>query len=460
MNLENMKSNKIKMILQFSIPSIIAMILTSLISVADGFFIGNYVGKEGLAAVNLGLPIVYLFLAVGLMVSVGGISIAGVLLGGKDIKKCNDVFNQTMSTTIAANVLLSIIMWFCLEPLCDFLNAKGQTGTFFKAYYGIMLLELPIRMINSSFGMFIRGEGKPQYFMKMNALNVLLNIILDYIFVRWFQWGVQGVALASLLSVVVTLLFVIRFFVKKSKVYKIRRFTFSADVLRSTLFNGSSEFVGEMSLCISMFAYNYVILKYIGINGVTAFTIVGYIAFIFNMVVIGFGQGIVPLVSFSYGAEEPLLAIHLRRLTNFMVLAVGGVVMLLVAAGAGGYSSLFVKSEEVRTMVGAGAAIFGLSFLFSGTNAIASFYFTAIGKAKESAVISSARGLVILLICIFTLPSMFGMVGVWLVAPVTEVITLFLSLGFMYQDKKKILYCEKVSSKEETHGGNSYSGSC
>lgn len=436
MNLESIQNNKIKTILQFSIPSIIAMVLTSLITVADGFFIGNYVGKEGLAAVNLGLPIVYLYLAVGLMVSVGGVAIAGITLGGGDIKKCNNIFNQTMCTAMVATILLSVIMWLCLDPMLHVLNTDVKVAGFFKDYYGIMLLELPIMVINASFGMFIRGEGKPQFFMQTNILNVLLNILLDYLFVRWFHFGVKGVAVASLLSALVILCCILYFFIKKSSIYKFCGFSFSGKILQSTLLNGSSEFVGEMSMSISMFAYNFVILKNIGVDGVTAFTIVGYISYIFSMIIVGFGQGASPLISFTFGAKEHFLAASLRRITNFMVFIAGTVVLLLVSIGSGGYSSLFVKNEIVEQMVHSGVIIFAVSFLFSGINTITSFYFTSIGKAKESAVISSARGLVILLICIFTLPLLLGMTGVWLVAPVTESLTLLLSLFFIGKEHK------------------------
>ncbi|MEN1760390.1 MATE family efflux transporter [Anoxynatronum sibiricum] len=422
------------MLLQFSIPSIIAMVLTSLITVADGYFIGNYVGKEGLAAVNLGLPMIYFYLAVGLMISVGGMAIAGMALGSGDIKKCNSVFNQTMCMTLVSTVLVSSFMWFLFDPLLHILNADAQVAGFFKDYYGIMLLQLPIMVINASFGMFIRGEGKPQYFMQVNILNVLLNILFDYLFVRWFSWGVKGVAVASLLSAIMTLVCILYFFIKKSSVYKFRRFTFSSVVLKNTLFNGSSEFVGEMSMSISMFAYNFVILKNIGVDGVTAFTIVGYIAYIFNMVLIGFGQGASPLISFAYGAKEHLLAANLRRITTFMVLTAGAVVFLLVLVASGWYSSLFVKSDVVEPLVRSGMIIFSVSFLFSGVNTISAFYFTSIGRAKESAIISSARSLFILLICIFTLPPLFGMTGVWLVAPMTEILTLFISLYFIRQE--------------------------
>ncbi len=137
----------------------------------------------------------------------------------------------------------------------------------------------------------------------------------------------------------------------KSDIYKLRRFTYSGEVMRDTLLNGSSEFIGEMSLCISMFAYNYVILKNIGVDGVTAFTIVGYVAYVFSMVVIGFGQGSVPLFSFTYGAKERALATELRRLTTRMVLIAGAVVYGLVLLSSRWYGGLFVNSEAVDARV-------------------------------------------------------------------------------------------------------------
>lgn len=297
-----------------------------------------------------------------------------------------------------------------------------------------MLFQLPIMVVNASFGMFIRGEGKPQFFMIVNILNVILNIFLDYWFVSNLNWGVTGVAVASLTSAIATLFCILCLFIIKTKAFKFRMFRFSAEVFKSSILNGSSEFVGEMSLCISMFAYNFVILKNIGVDGVTAFTIVGYIAYVFSMILIGFGQGASPLISFTYGAKEHMLAANLRRITNLMVLIAGIMVFLFVMVGSRWYSSLFVKSKTVEKMVESGVILFAVSFLFSGINTISSFYFTAIGRAKESAIISFARGLVILLICIFTLPPILGLTGVWLVAPITEALTLFLSLYFIISE--------------------------
>ena len=444
MDLEKIRLNTVKIMLQFSIPAIIAMVLTSLISIADGYFAGNYVGKEGIAAVNLGLPILYLYLALGLMMSVGGVAIAGIALGKKDIQKSNNVFNQTILTTLIISVVLSIIVLLFFRPVMNMLHVSNEVETYFRQYYMIMIFVYPIMILNSSFGMFIRGEGNPQFFMMISILSVICNIILDYLFVRWFSWGIVGIAVASLISVLLGALCSISFFLKKSNVFKFQKFDFSKEDLTNTILNGGSEFIGEMSMCIAMYAYNWVIMKNFGVDGVAAFTIVGYTSYIFSMVIIGFGQGASPLLSFTYGAKELELVKRIRRIANLFAFCAGIIVMFFMLAAADWYSKLFVKNENVTTMVDSGIKIFVISFLFEGVNTITSMYFTSIGKAKESAIISSSRGLVILLICIFTLPVLFGITGVWLVGPVTEVVTILLTLYFIWandHDVKKMQRC-------------------
>ncbi len=424
MNLEQMKQDTAKMIWKFSIPAIISMILTSLVTIADGFFIGNYVGKEGIAAVNLGLPIIYLYLGVGLMVSIGGVAIAGMALGAGDRDACEQAFRQTIVTTLVFSVLLGCIIACCFGPMLSILRAEGQVAAHFRDYYQIMLLELPVMVVNSSFGMFIRGEGRPEYYMKISLINVILNIFLDHVFACRLQMGVAGIGLASLLAAVVSLICILYFFMRKARVYRLGKFRFSREVCVHSLLNGSSEFIGEMSTGIAMFAYNFVIMRKIGADGVTAFTIVGYVAYLFSMVIVGFGQGSSPLVSFCYGAEEKALAADIRRRTSRYVSVAGVTVFLVMAGISDWYGGLFVASEHVRAMVGGGILIFMVSFFFSGVNSITSFYFTATGRAFESALISFSRGLVVLLACIFLLPAVFGMTGVWLAAPVTEAVTL------------------------------------
>lgn len=435
MNLEQIKQDPTKMILRFSVPAIISMMLTAFITIVDGFFMGNYVGKEGIAAVNLGLPIVYLYLGVGLMISIGGVAMAGMALGAGERETSNRIFRQTIVTVIGAALFISCVMLFCFSPMLSFLKADTKVIRYFQEYYWIMLLELPVMVVNSSFGMFIRGEGNPSYYMKVTVLNALMNIILDYLFAGRLFWGAGGIAMASLLAGAVSLFCILYYFLRKARLYRLGAFRFSGKVFLKGILNGSSEFIGEMSTGIAMFAYNFVIMRKVGVDGVTAFTIAGYVAYGFSMLVVGFGQGASPLMSFTYGAGEYDLAAGLRRRTNQYVFWAGVLVFLVMGGTSGWYGHIFVKNEEIEGMIQSGMMIFTSSFFFAGLNAITSFYFTSTGRAFESAVISLSRGLVVLLACIFTLPALLGMTGVWMAAPVTEAVTLMLTGGFLYREK-------------------------
>lgn len=439
MNLEVIRNRVPQTVLKFAIPSIIAMILTSLITIVDGYFIGNYIGKDGIAAVNLGLPMLYIFLALGIMVGVGGSSISGRLLGGKKLKESINVFNQTIFTTLITLVVLSIVMLLLFSSIAAIFNLEELVILYFKKYYFIMIFVYPFMMLNTNLGMFIRTEGRPEVFMLITILSVTLNWILDYTFITVLNLGISGVAFASLISVITGLFCMVLYFKLKSNVFKFTKFKFSNEVLRDTYLNGSSELIGQLSMSITLFVFNFIILREVGTIGVAAFTIVGYVAYIFGMIVIGFGQGASPVISFCYGANEHGLSRNIRRVTNIYVLGLGVLTFFILNLASDWYSNLFVKNSDVQTLVMSGISIFSFAFLFLGVNVITSFYFTSIGKAKESALISASRGLVILLIAILILPSIWGMTGVWLVAPVTEIITILLTLIFVVKSDKELV---------------------
>ena len=434
MDLEKIEKHRGKVILQFAIPSIIAMILTSLINIVDGFFIGNYIGTEGLAAVNLGLPIVYLYLAIGLMIGVGGISIAGRLLGADKIEACNQVFRQTIMLCVIVSFTLTFVMYFVLEPVSKLFEADVVTRQYFHTYHGILIFELPLMVIISTLGMFIRGEGNPVFVMVTNVVAVVLNVIFNYIFVGPLGLGIAGIAWASFLSAAIVLGISSIYLMKDAKVFRFGKFSFDKDILKEMLFNGSSEFIGEFAMCLSMAAYNTVVLEQAGVDGVAAFTIIGYVSYVFSMIIVGFGQGIVPIISFAYGAKQSLIARQVRNTTLKMVAGVAVGIFCIMSLLAGWYSSLFSNSTQVVSLVAPGLKMQMSSFVFAGINTIASFYFTAVGRAKESAVISASRGLVVLMIAIFVLPALLGITGVWLVSLTTESITLIFTLVYIRRD--------------------------
>lgn len=438
MDMKQIKESKLKTILQFSIPSIIAMLLETVITITDGYFTGNYVGEDALAAINLGLPILYFYLGVGLCVGVGGTVICGRLLGAKDKHKASEVFSQTIVTATIICILTSLVVLLLFTPILKVLRADGNLSIYFTQYYRIMLLNYPLMVIGTILGMFIRVDGKPQVCMVVSIVSCILNVILDYILVGRLAMGVQGSAIASLTVQAIAVIVQFIYFIRASLSIRFRCYRFDRAVNRETIFNGSSEFIGEMASAISMFAFNYVLMKYVGTEGVAAFTILGFAVYGYSMIAIGFGQGLTTLVSVCWGAKEQETAMKLRNMTNKILFGIGVLFAMFFLVLGRRYAGMFGCSSSVVDMVSVGFRFYAITFLIMGYDVINSMYFTSCGDALSSALISSLRGIVLLLVFTLIFPAIWGMTGVWMAAPVTEALTAIVSVWLIMKQKKII----------------------
>ena len=438
MDIREIKENKLKTILQFSVPSIIAMLLQTAITITDGYFTGNYVGENALAAINLGLPILYFYLGVGLCVGVGGTVICGRLLGAKDKHKASEVFSQTLATAVAICILTSIAVFLLFSPILKVLRADGELFGFFTRYYRIMLFTYPLMVVGTILGMFLRLDGKPQICMLVGILSSVLNAILDFLFVGRLSMGVQGSAIASLIVQIIGVCVQLVWFLRPAGSIGFRCFRFDKAVSRETIMNGSSEFIGEMASAISMFAFNYVLMKYVGSEGVAAFTILGFAVYGYSMVAIGFGQGLTPLASVCWGAKEHKTAMELRGMTNQILFTIGFLFAVFFFIFGKRYAGMFGCSENVADMVSAGFQIYAVTFLFMGYDVINSMYFTSCGDALSSALISSLRGIILLLGFTFLFSALWGMTGVWLAAPASESLTMIVTVWLITKHKKEL----------------------
>ena len=450
MNIKEIKKNKLKTILQFSVPSIIAMLLQTAITITDGYFTGNYVGENALAAVNIGLPILYFYLGIGLSIGVGGSVISGRMLGAKEKNKAWEVFSQTQVTAVIACIIVSLVVALLFTPILKVLKADGDLAVYFTRYYQIMLVGYPLMVMSTILSMFIRIDGKPQVCMIVSIASCILNIVFDDIFVGRLALGVEGSAVASLIVQAFAVIVQIVYFIKASSILQFKRFRFDRAIKKETILNGSSEFIGEMASAVSMFAYNFVLMKYVGVEGVAAFTVLGFAVYGYSMIAIGFGQGITPLVSICFGAEEYHTAMKLRDITNRILFVTGALFAVAFWLAGKKYAAMFGCSGGVVEMVSSGFRILSVSFLIMGYDVTNSMYFTSCGDAFSSAVISSLRGIVLLLAFILIFPAIWGMTGVWMAAPVTEVITAIVSVFLIMKQKMIIergdMHCRKKTA--------------
>ena len=292
--------------------------------------------------------------------------------------------------------------------------------------------------------MFIRVNGKPQLCMLVSIAGCILNVVLDYMFVARMELGVKGSAIGSLLVQLVTVLAQLMFFFLPDTIVRFRRFVFDREVGKEMILNGSSEFIGEMASAISMFAFNYVLMKYVGADGVAAFTILGFVVYGYSMVCIGFGQGISPIVSICWGAKEKETATKIRSITNRILLAIGTLTALSFFIAGKRYAEIFGCSNSIADMVATGFRIYAITFLAMGYDVTGSMYFTSCGDAKSSAIISSLRGIVLLLAFILIFPAIFGMNGVWMTSPCAETLTAIVTFVLIRRQVRK--------NKEEENG--------
>lgn len=433
------KSSLLKTFLQYSIPCILGMFLTSFITVVDGMFIGWKLGGKGLAAVNLTLPVLYVLLGLTIMVGVGGVTLALQSLGEKDLQRANKRFTFTILLNTMVSILAAILLIGFRDMVIGFLKAEGELYYYVKDYLGTMSYFYTFMMMNITFSMFIRGEGKPQLSLLFGILANVLNIILDYLLIIRFDYGIKGAALASGLSVVIAFTLGLLYFTGGRSVFRYCCISFDKEDFKSIIFNGSSEFIGQISISITTFLFNLVIIRNLGVNGVAAFTIVGYISLIEYMVLTGIAQGIHPLISYSYGAKDRDAILLLLSLGTGAVAVVGAVAFILSFAATEGIIRIFAHGNaDLMNMANYGIKLYSIAFLINGYNVVSSAYFTSLGDARSSLLISALRSLVLVTIFIIVLPPLIGVSGIWITVPLTEAVTFLVAWLYIRRSRASL----------------------
>lgn len=433
----------VKCFFVYSVPCIIGMFLTSFITIVDGIFIGNKLGGKGLAAVNLTLPVLYLLLGLTIMIGVGGVTLATQSLGAVDTARARKRFTLTLVLCVSVVLPVVLLLRVFLGDIVTILGAGDMLKSYVSDYLGTISFFYPFMMMNIIFSMFVRGEGKPQTSLFFGIAGNIVNIILDYLFIFRFDYGIRGAALASGIAVLLPFLLGCAYFVSGRSAYRFVKPDFDGRDVKSIFYNGSSEFIGQISICITTYLFNYVILRRIGIDGVAAFTIIGYVSFIEYMVITGIAQGVNTLVSYSFGARDRATIERLFSIAVKTTVAVGAAAFIISLAASKGIAGLFSgTSRGIVEIAGIGMKIYSFAFLLNGYNMAASSYFTSLGDAKTSAVISSLRSLLLISVFILVLPPMFGDTGIWLAVPLTEAVTFAVSLLCITRSGSKLQFTD------------------
>lgn len=416
-----------KLFIKFTIPSIIGMIFVGIQGIIDGLFVGNVLGGNALASVNLVQPYMQIIMAAALIISVGAQSIIGINLGKGESEKAQNIFRTASILLILISILVTILGVFFSEKIALILGANEvllegsstyiQIISYFTAFIAVMFL----------FEMVVRVIGKPNISLVSMIISVVLNIVLDYLLINKFNLGIKGAALATGISYTMAFLINMIPFVSKKTIINLYKGKFDKSVLFQMIYNGSSEGVSSISNAISMFLFNTALMKIAGENGIAAFSIINYIAQVGYMVLFGISDGIRPIISYNFGAENENRVNKTLKISIIVNIIIGAIIFIVMSTFSKQLIEIFLKDGKyVVEIASTGAKIYGIAFLFNGTNILISSYFTAIDDPKNSIIVAMSRGIVFILIGIVILPYIFGINGIWMTIVFADIITILL----------------------------------
>ena len=423
-------------IIRSVLPSIGMVLVTSIYSIVDGFFVSNFAGKTGFAAVNLTFPAIMMIGSLGLMIGTGGGALVAKIKGEGYPQKANRVFTMLVQFCLAIGVVLGALLAIGAPVVSRWLGADEPMMDECVQYIRLSMIGMPGFVLQCAFQSFYMAAERPQLGTHMSVVAGVTNIVLDAILVWGLGMGVAGAAIATSAGCLVGGLFPLFYFSSRHNKgsLHIMPTRFIWPYIGKACLNGLSEYVGNISMNIVTICYNLQLMRYLGEDGVSAYGVMMYIAFIFVAVFIGYNIGITPIIGYHYGAGDVGEERSLLR-KSMTIIGVLGVAMTLTAElFAGPLARVFVGYDEALTSLTIRAMrLYMLAFVVCGLNMFVSALFTGLNNGVVSAVAAFTRTLVFELSCVWLLPALFGIDGIWVAWPIAEVLSLIMSVFLLFR---------------------------
>lgn len=431
-----------KKLIKFTLPTIVMMIFTSIYGVVDGLFISNVVKGSAFASVNLIMPALMIIGTIGFMFGTGGSAIISKTLGEGDDERANRYFSMLIYLEIILGVVFTIIGLIFLKPIAGLLGATEEMMPDCLTYGRILLIGMTAFILQNSFQSFLVSAEKPGFGLIISIIAGVTNIVLDFLFIYVFRWGVAGAAWATITSQFVGAIIPLIYFIRKNKSrLKLCKTKFEWSPIAKTCTNGSSEMVTNLSMSLVNILFNAKLMEMAGANGVSAYGIIMYVGFLFSGTYLGYSVGSAPIISYHFGAgnKDELKSLFKKSLKLLGIVAIA--MTLLAELFARPLANIFVSyDKDLLKLTITALRLYSLSYIISWFNIYSSSFFTALNDGFVSALISFLRTLVFQVIVILILPKLFGINGIWLSVLVAEFLSLVVSIICLFKNRKKYEY--------------------
>lgn len=442
MNIQLSEHFTVSKLLKFVAPSIIMMIFTSIYGVVDGFFVSNFVGKTQFAAVNLIMPFIMAVVTVGFMLGTGGSALVAKTLGEGDESKAKKYFSMIVYTALIGGAILSVISFFLVRPIAVLFGAEGELLEYSVLYAHILVFSLPMFMLQNVFQVFFVTAEKPHLGLYVIISAGVTNMILDFLFIAVFHFGLAGAAVATAIGETVGGLVPMIYFARpNSSRLKLVRTKPEWKALGQACFNGSSELMTNLSASVVNMLYNFQLMKFAGQDGIAAYGVIMYVNFIFIAIFIGFSIGSSPIIGYHYGAENNDELKSLLKKSLMIIATISLALTVFAELLSSPLAKIFVSYDEnLFAMTRDGYRLYTLSYLICGFNIWGSAFFTALNNGFMSATISFLRILVFQIICLLLLPAIFDVNGIWISIVVAEFLAVSVTATLIIKNRQKYQY--------------------
>ncbi|MBQ3011546.1 MAG: MATE family efflux transporter [Oscillospiraceae bacterium] len=431
-------TSSLKPFIKYASLNVLGMLGISCYILADTFFIANGIGTNGLAALNLAIPIYSFIHGCGLMMGIGAATKYTIAKSQSEHQRANYLFTNAVSTSLFIAFILMLVGIFFSEGLTVLLGADPVLFQMTNIYLKVILLFSPFFIANELLLAFVRNDGAPTLSTAAMVSGSIANIILDYIFIYPLQMGIFGAVLATGIAPIISMAILSLHKLRGKNAFHLIHCIPSFKTNLEIMILGCPSLVTELSAGLVMIVFNHLILGLSGNIGVAAYGVIANIALVTTAIYTGIAQGTQPLLSEAFGKGNVKTIRDNLKYAIIAVITTSAVIYAAIYCCNDSITFLFNNEQNTQLQIIAeqGLRLYFTSIPFVGFNIILSVFFTSINHPFPAHVISFLRGLIIVLPMAFILSATFGLIGIWLTITATECITAL--LGFFYYMKNRI----------------------
>jgi MATE efflux family protein len=422
-----------KLLIQYALPAMVAMTAASLYNIIDRVFIGQVVGPMAISGLAITFPFMNLATAFGAGIGIGASTAISVKLGQRDYTAAENILGNTVTLNLIIGVTFSVLCLIFLDPILRFFGASDATIPYARSFMQVILAGNVISHMYFGMNAVLRAASKPRHAMAATIFTVLMNVLLDIIFIWWWHWGIRGAAFATIISQALALCWQMKLFSNQKELLHLKKgiYRLKRNLVNNIISIGISPFLMNVCACVVVIFINNQLVRYGGDIAVGAYGIANSIAMIFVMFVIGLNQGMQPIAGYNYGSQQ---TDRLMRVVKYAAFAATAIMVTgwLIAHLAPYYCArMFTSDTELIRQAIKAIQINMMMYPFIGYQMVVTNFFQCIGKVKISIFLSLSRQLLFLLPLLAALPHFFGLNGVWAALPSSDFTASFIAAIIM-----------------------------